>query len=74
MATFRPHLLTATQKLASSAGYKNWQQAQIDIQKIVEVIATFSQVALELDVEKKAGKEVQEVLDQRWQENKHLLL
>lgn len=74
MATFRPHLLTATQKLANSAGYKNWQQAQIDIQKIVEVIATFSQVALELDVEKKAGKEVQEVLDQRWQENKHLLL
>lgn len=74
MATFSLYLLKATQKLANSAGYKNWQQAQIDIQQVVDVVATFSQVALELDVEKKTVKEVQEVLGQRWQENNHLLL
>ncbi|WP_119393668.1 type II toxin-antitoxin system HipA family toxin [Salinibius halmophilus] len=65
--------LKVIQKLANSAGYKNWQQAQIDIQQVVDVVATFSQVAFELDVEKKTVKEVQEVLDQRRHENKHLL-
>ena len=65
--------LKTMQKLASSAGFANWKQAQIAIHEILDAISGFAQTAKELGVKASTIGEIESVLAARRQENSELL-
>lgn len=65
--------LKSIQKLAASAGYSNWKQAQLAIQEIAEVLSGFAQQARQQGVSSGTTKLISETLEQRLAENKHLM-
>ena len=65
--------LRTMQKLAVSAGYASWQEAQQAIQEVVEVIAGFSGLAQEQGVQQSTIAIMQKILDERRRENRGLL-
>ena len=65
--------LKSIQKLAASAGFSNWKQAQQALTEIVNVLADFSTLAKAHGVKKQTIKLIQQTLDSRRQENSHLL-
>ncbi|MFU8785185.1 type II toxin-antitoxin system HipA family toxin, partial [Aliidiomarina sp.] len=64
--------LSAMQKLAARAGYSSWHQAQIDIQRVAETVANFTQVAHDFGVGKQTTALIQQQLNRVHRENKHL--
>ena len=65
--------LKSIQKLAASAGYSNWKQAQLAVQEIAEVLSGFAQQARQQGVSSSTTKLMSETLEQRLSENKHLM-
>jgi serine/threonine-protein kinase HipA len=65
--------LKAIQKLATAAGFANWQSAQDVIKEVVDSISHFKQVSLRLDVSGETIQLIEKQLSQTWQDNKHLL-
>ena len=65
--------LKTLQKLASQASFANWAEAQQTIQHVAEAAAGFSDTALALGVKKNTVRQLQQHLNQIWQENRHLL-
>ena len=66
--------LKTMQTLAASAGFGSWQEAQQGIQLIVEVIAGFSGLAKSQGVSADTVGIMQKILDERWVENRGLLV
>ena len=64
--------LKTIQKLATHAGFSNWKQAKQQIQKIVEVISNFTNIAEEYGIHKKTITLMRQELDKRRQENAEL--
>lgn len=78
-ATFSPHpfgehatafagygknpTLAAIQKLAQSAGFAKWQEAQIVIEQIIDIVANFSQVAHALGVSNSTNRLIAKQLE-----------
>lgn len=65
--------LPAMQKLATSAGYENWQAARHDMAEIADGISGFTVQAQQMDVSQSAITMIQATLNQRLQENSRLL-
>jgi len=65
--------LKAMQKLAASAGFANWQEAQKAMHSSLEVLSQFSTISKDMEVSKAAIKGIQKTLNQRLEENRHLL-
>lgn len=65
--------LKVMQKLAASAGFANWREAQQCIQEVVEAIANFSSLATQQAISKATVQAITETLAQRKQENAVLL-
>ncbi|MFC1750079.1 type II toxin-antitoxin system HipA family toxin [Pseudomonadota bacterium] len=65
--------LKSIQHLARVASFSNWTQAQHAIQEMVDVIASFSDIAKSLGVKVATVKLIKQQLDDAWQANKHLL-
>ena len=67
----RPPLSTI-QKLAEIAGFNRWQEARQHIEEIVDITASFAEIAKDIGVSKKTIKEVENTLSQRRAENSSL--
>lgn len=65
--------LATIQQLAASAGFADWAEARHCIVQIAEEVMTFSKTALELDIPVQTIRQIQSVLEQRYQENQALL-
>ena len=65
--------LKAMQKLAATAGYSSWKVAQQDIEKTLDVLSTFADVAKDKGVKKKTIKMISDQLVQQRKENSTLL-
>ncbi len=65
--------LKVMQKLAASAGFANWKEAQQCIQEVVEAIDNFSSLAIQQTVSKTTVQAIAKILAQRKQENAALL-
>lgn len=61
--------LKAIQKLASHAGFANWQEAQQAIQEVVEVLGGFTVKALALGVKKSTAMAIEKALTKQRKEN-----
>ncbi len=88
-ATFSPHpfnehatafngfgkqpTLTSMQKLAASAGFASWKDAQITIHEVVDTLRIFSRAAKAFGIKKSTVSAMRKVLDQRLKENMGLL-
>lgn len=84
-ATFSPHpfnehatafggygkqpALKTIQKLAASAGFASWKEAQQSIHNIVDVLSNFSSLAKDQDIKKSTINVMQKTLEQRRKEN-----
>lgn len=66
--------LKAIQKLAQLANFKNWQQAQIEINKIADIISQWNEIAKNLNISNQTRKMISTHHHQVWQANKNLLL
>lgn len=66
--------LKIMQKLAASAGFANWKEAQQCIQEVVDVIDNFAYLAIQQTVSKTTVQAIAETLAQRKQENAALLI
>jgi len=66
--------LKVMQKLAVSAGFANWKEAQQCIQEVVDVIDNFAFFATQQAVSKTTMQAIAETLAQRKQENAELLI
>lgn len=65
--------LKAMQKLATLANYKNWGLAKIEIEKILNSISQWDEVAKSLNIKNSTHKMISKQLNQSWQDNKHIL-
>lgn len=65
--------LKAIQKLATTASFANWHQAQQAIEEIVESLSGFRDTALSLGVKADTVRLIEKQLDSCWQDNKGLL-
>ncbi len=65
--------MKAVQKLATSAGYSNWKQAQEHIHEIVDVIASFADLAKDLGIRNDTIAAITAIHKDRRQENTALL-
>ncbi|MFY0663225.1 MAG: type II toxin-antitoxin system HipA family toxin [Natronospirillum sp.] len=65
--------LKAMQKLAATAGFANWKQAQQHIQDIADVVSRFPAVATEMGVQKATIAIIEQTLKSRREENRALL-
>jgi serine/threonine-protein kinase HipA len=65
--------LKAIQKLATTASFANWKQAQHAIEEVVESLSGFRDVALSLGVKPDTVRLIEKQLDACWQDNKGLL-
>jgi serine/threonine-protein kinase HipA len=65
--------LKAIQKLATTASFANWKQAQQAIEEVVESLSGFRDVALSLGVKPDTVRLIEKQLDACWQDNKGLL-
>lgn len=61
------------QKLATTASFANWHQAQQAIEEIVESLSGFRDAALSLGVKPDTVRLIEKQLDACWQDNKGLL-
>ena len=59
----------AIQKLANVAGFASWQEAQLAIQEVVDVLAGFTVIAQELGVRKSTVKAIEKALANQRKEN-----
>ncbi|MDP5055757.1 MAG: type II toxin-antitoxin system HipA family toxin [Marinomonas hwangdonensis] len=66
--------LKAIQKLATTASFANWHQAQQAIEEIVDSLSGFRDVALFLGVKPDTVRLIEKQLDACWQDNKGLLV
>lgn len=66
--------LKVMQKLAASAGFANWKEAQQCIQEVVEAIGNFSFLAKQQTISKTTVLAIENTLAQRKQENAALLV
>ncbi len=66
--------LKAMQKLAASAGFANWKQAQQCIQEVVDAISRFRVLAEQHGVSKTTVVAIEKILAERKQENAALLV
>ncbi|WP_262368582.1 hypothetical protein [Marinomonas sp. IMCC 4694] len=62
------------QKLAASAGFANWKEAQQCIQEVVDAISQFRQLAKQHGVSKTTVSAIEKTLAERKQENAVLFL
>lgn len=67
----RPPLPTI-QKLAETAGFNRWQEAKLHIEEIVDITASFAELAKDIGVSKQTIKQVESTLSQRRIENSSL--
>ncbi|MGB1311154.1 MAG: type II toxin-antitoxin system HipA family toxin, partial [Leucothrix sp.] len=65
--------LKAIQSLADKAAYKNWKEAQHDIEEVVSALSSWAETANELAVSKETIAMIQRQLDRVYLENKGLL-
>lgn len=65
--------LKVMQKLAASAGFANWKEAQQCIQEVVDAISQFRQLAEQHGVSKTTVSAIEKTLAERKQENATLL-
>ena len=61
------------QKLAVSAGFASWKEAQITIHEVVDSLRLFSKTAKAFGIKKSTVSAMSKVLDQRLEENMDLL-
>ncbi len=66
--------LKVMQKLAASAGFANWKEAQQCILEVVDVIDNFASLAIQQAVSKTTVQAIAETLAQRKKENAALLI
>jgi len=66
--------LKIMQKMAATAGFGQWRQAQQCIQEIQDVLNGFMHAAHSTGVSETTAKAIQKTLDQRYLENKHLFV
>ena len=66
--------LKVIQELAEIAGYSSWFAAKIEIEKIVQTVATFHDIAKNFPLKQSIINEIQNKLNAVYQENKALLL
>lgn len=65
--------LKAIQKLATQANFSSWKKAQEEINKVLEALAHWENIANELDIKPSVIKMISKKLDEVYQENKNLL-
>lgn len=65
--------LKVMQKLAATAGFSSWKEAQHHILETIDVIGNFADLAKALDVNKSTINMIQKTLEQRRKENSALL-
>ena len=65
--------LKTVQAMANQAAYKNWKEAQKDIEQVVSALANWAEVAKGLAISKANIDLIQSQLDRVYQENKALL-
>ena len=65
--------LNVMKKLAASAGFSNWKEAQQCIQEVVEAISEFSYLAKQQAIRQTTVLAIEKILSQRKQENAMLL-
>ena len=61
------------QKLAASAGFGSWKEAQQSIHEVVEAVSGFAELAKAQGVKKSTVTLIQKTLDERRKENDILL-
>ncbi|TMP28567.1 HipA domain-containing protein, partial [Pseudoalteromonas rubra] len=61
--------LKVMQKLATSAGYRSWHDAQQVIEEVAEAISQFTYLAQQQGISKTIVSAIAKTLDQRKQEN-----
>jgi len=66
--------LKVMQKLAASAGFANWKDAQLCIKEVVEAISQFTRLAQQHEISKTTLLAIDKTLVQRRQENAALFL
>ena len=66
--------LKVMQKLAASAGFANWKDAQLCIKEVVEAISQFTRLAQQHEISKTTLLAIEKILVQRRQENAALFL
>ena len=66
--------LKVIQELAKIAGYSSWQAVKIEIEKIVQTVTSFSDIAKNFPLKRSVINEIQNKLNAVYQENKALLL
>lgn len=66
--------LKVMQKLAASAGFATWKEAQLCIQEVVDVISQFRPLAEQHGVSKTTVSAIVKTLAERKQENMALLV
>ncbi|MBO4575830.1 MAG: hypothetical protein J5680_01835, partial [Neisseriaceae bacterium] len=64
--------LKVVQELAKIAGYSSWQTAKIEIEKIVQTIATFHDIAKNFPLKQSIINEIQKKLNAIYHDNKNL--
>ena len=65
--------LKAMQQLAKQANFSSWPQAQKEIQKVLDALSSWKEIASELGVSSQTIKLINSQLDRTYQENKVLL-
>ena len=66
--------LKVMQKLAASAGFANWKDAQLCIKEVVEAISQFTHLAQQQEISKTTVLAIEKTLVQRKQENAALFV
>ncbi len=66
--------LKTIKKLASTAGFDNWHQAQQHIHEIVEVLSGFAEIAKNYGLKKSTIDAIKKTLESRRKENSSLLI
>lgn len=65
--------LQAIQKLAASAGFANWRQAQKHVREIVDVVSQFPAIAQRYGIHKSTITAIEKILERRRRDNNALL-
>lgn len=63
----------AIQTLAAHANYASWKKAQVEIEKVVEALSSWTSIAKELDIKPSIIKLIAKQLDEVYRQNKGLL-
>ena len=58
--------------LAEQANFSSWQQAKVEILRIVDALSQWSEIADELGVSQKNKKMISSQFNSLWRDNKHL--